>query len=166
MCRDEIFISTITLLSRARAKMVSAVSSINQYPVDRESLEIIRRLQSLGVTPTGNISIDKQRLQTAELQKKQETLAANSEQNLSSIQGTDKDFSSTLNNIGGAQTQKTDNAQEVQPIAPADNSGTVYNSLKIQASNSSQNTSNSPEYQMLGATQLAELNKLKLGLIA
>ena len=52
--------------------MVSAISSINQYPVSTESLEIIRRLQSLGVAPTGNLSIDKQRLQTAELQKKQQ----------------------------------------------------------------------------------------------
>ena len=58
--------------------MVSPVSSINQYSPNREVLEVVRRLQSLGLSATGNLDIDRQRLQTAELKKKQLTLATNS----------------------------------------------------------------------------------------
>lgn len=143
--------------------MVSAISSINQYPVNREALEIIRRLQSLGVTPTGNMTIDKQSLQKAELQKKQNTLASNSEQNLNSIQGTNKDFSSTLNNISGNQSVKTEGIQETGFIK---NNETLGNSFGIQRTKSEQHPRANQEYEMQGATQLAELNKLKLGLIA
>lgn len=144
--------------------MVSAVSSINQYPVNREALEVIRRLQSLGVTPTGNISIDKQRLQKAELEKRQSTLATNSEQNLTRIQGTNNDFSSTLNNVGN-QIQTIGGAQETQAIGLIKDTNTINNSFGVQISEQAQSNKNIG-YEMIGATQLAELNKIKLGLIA
>lgn len=149
--------------------MVSAISSINQYPVSTESLEIIRRLQSLGVAPTGNLSIDKQRLQTAELQKKQQTLASNSSQNLNRFEGTGNDFSSTLNNINGSQlsSKSIGGTQETQSIGLINGANTVSNSSSVAQISSVKNDNGMVQAdKMVGATQLAELNKLKLGLIA
>jgi len=149
--------------------MVSAISSINKYPVNTESLEIIRRLQSLGVTPTGNISIDKQRLQKAELEKKQQTLASNSEQNLTRLDGTGNDFSSALNSVRNIQSQNTGNiggAQNVQSIGLVDNVRDISSSNAMRQLQPAAAEENIPAERMIGATQLAELNKLKLGLIA
>ena len=150
--------------------MVSAVSSINQYPVNTESLEIIRRLQSLGVTPTGNLSVDRQRLQKAELEKKQQTLASNSEQNLNRLEGTGNDFSSALNNARGMQSQSVSNiggTQETQPIGLINSVNFVQDNSKSVNTGLLQNVNgNIPAERMIGASQLAELNKLKLGLIA
>lgn len=149
--------------------MVSAISSINQYPVSTESLEIIRRLQSLGVAPTGNLSIDKQRLQTAELQKKQQTLASNSSQNLNRLEGTGNDFSSTLNNINSSQlsNKSIGGTQETQSIGLINGANTVSNSSSVAQISSVKNDNGMVQAdKMVGATQLAELNKLKLGLIA
>lgn len=149
--------------------MVSAISSINQYPVSTESLEIIRRLQSLGVAPTGNLSIDKQRLQTAELQKKQQTLASNSSQNLNRLEGTGNDFSSTLNNINGSQfsNKSIGGTQETQSIGLINGANTVSTSSSVAQISSVKNDNGMVQSdKMVGATQLAELNKLKLGLIA
>lgn len=149
--------------------MVSAISSINQYQLNNESLEIIRRLQSLGVAPTGNLSIDKQRLQTAELQKKQQTLASNSSQNLNRLEGTGSDFSSTLNNINGSNSlnKNIGGTQETQSIGLINSAGTVSNSSSVtQISYDKKENGIVQADKMVGATQLAELNKIKLGLIA
>lgn len=149
--------------------MVSAISSINQYQLNNESLEIIRRLQSLGVAPTGNLSIDKQRLQTAELQKKQQTLASNSSQNLNRLEGTGSDFSSTLNNINGSNSlnKNIGGTKETQSIGLINSAGTVSNSsLVTQISYDKKENGIVQADKMVGATQLAELNKIKLGLIA
>lgn len=169
MCRDEFYLFAITDIIRVRASMVSSISSINQYPVSRDVLEVVRRLQSLGVAPTGNISIDRQRLQTAELQKKQQTLASNSEYNLNSIQGTSKDFSSTLNNIGvvdASQTLNNTGIKETRPIGLIENANAVTDSKCGVGSGNDDVGEMNPARAMVGATQLAELNKLKLGLIA
>jgi hypothetical protein len=135
--------------------MVSAVSSVNQYPVNREVLEVVRRLQSLGVAPTGDISLDRQRLQTAEFQKKQITLASNSEVNLTKLAGTGKDFSSTL-----------DLVQNIQQVG--ETNGLIKNAdSDIAARLGMMSVADAGlQQKMVGATQLAELNKLKLGLIA
>lgn len=149
--------------------MVSSISSINQYPVNRDVLEVVRRLQSLGVAPTGNLSVDRQHLQIAELQKKQLTLASNSEYNLNSIQGTSNDFSSTLNNIGAndaSQTLNNRGIQETRPFGLIKNASTGTDSKCGDGSGNDDVSANNPARAMIGATQLAELNKLKLGLIA
>ena len=135
--------------------MVSAVSSVNQYPVNREVLEVVRRLQSLGVAPTGDISLDRQRLQTAEFQKKQITLASNSEVNLTKLAGTGNDFSSTLDVVQNIQQVGETNGL----IKNADSDIAVRLGVMSVADAGLQD-------KMVGATQLAELNKLKLGLIA
>ena len=119
--------------------MVTAVSSINQYIPNPEVLEVVRRLQSLGIAPTGNLGLDKQKLQAAEIIKRQKTLAPNSEQNLTRLEGTGKDFSSTLGVV------KANN-----PLS----------------SNVENKVVKGHFYEMVGASQLAELNKLQLGLIA
>lgn len=145
--------------------MVSAISSVNKYPVDRETLEVVRRLQSLGVAPTGNISIDRQRLQTAELVKKQQTLAANSEVNLSKLEGTGNDFSSTVQFLQNSQPTTDVRGTELNAhfglvkSADSDNSGFGLKQVPVSEDNILQ-------YKMIGASQLAELNKLKLGLTA
>ena len=134
--------------------MYSPINSINQNQVSLQDLEIIRRLQSLGIQPTGNIATDRQILQQAELIKKQQTLATNSEQNLSRIEGTPKDFSTTLWYVGGLQDTSKNGLIE--------NSETKR-SFKSQ---SIQQYNNMNPAKMVGATQIAELNKWKLGLIA
>ena len=123
--------------------MVSSVNSINQYQLNYRDLEIIRRLQSLGVNPSGDKSFDTQRLQVAEIEKKRSTLATNSDVNLSRIEGTRYDFSSIL----GANANRANV-----------NGFSGYNDLSV--------SNNVAQYSMVGANQIAELNKLKLGLIA
>lgn len=148
--------------------MVSAVSSINQNQTDTEYLEIIRRLQSLGISPSGNLSADKQKLQQAELQKRQQTLASNSEQNLSKLNGTGNDFSSVLGSFSGNQVQNTselENTQIVQPVSFVDSMYGLNNAVSKTNLADSNITGVSAE-KMTGAMQLAELNKLKLGLTA
>ena len=129
--------------------MVSAVSSINQYQMSRDDLEIMRRMQSLGLAPSGNKGIDMQRLQTAEIKKKQSTLAPNSEPGLRKLEGTGNEFASVFNNI------------DIK-------NGVVQNDRfgLINENSAAQITDKSSKYAMIGASQLAELNKLKLGLIA
>jgi len=147
--------------------MVSSISSVNKYPIDRDILEVIRRLQSLGVAPSGNLNIDRQRLQKAELIKKQVTLATNSEQNLNRISGTEKDFSSMM-----------EVAKKQLPAVIGDNKNEKINIVNlVKGRGFKANTSaasitdieklnNEYKYQMIGATQLGELNKIRLGLIA
>ncbi len=149
--------------------MVSSISSINQYPVNNEALEVIRRLQSLGVTPSGNLSIDKQRLQAAELQKRQATLATNSEQNLNKLTGTGKDFSSTLTNINKqlpavVENRGNNNVQSIGLVKGTQSLHT-YNSGNKPVGEADGNDYESV-YKMVGATQLGELKKIRLGLIA
>ena len=133
--------------------MVSPISSINQYSPNREVLEVVRRLQSLGLSPTGNLGIDRQRLQTAEIKKKQATLATNSEPSLNKLQGTENDFSSTFStvqNINGSGIQNNQNGL----MAISD--------LKPEQALSK----NAEQYNMVGTLYIAELNKYRLGLSA
>jgi len=134
--------------------MVYPVNSINHNQMNLQELEIMRRLQSLGIQPTGNLSTDRQILQQAELAKKQQTLATNSAQNLTRINGTSNDFSTALSNISGVQDNSKNGLIE--------NNETIrsFNSQNIQQSN------NLLAQKMIGASQIAELNKWKLGLIA
>lgn len=119
-----------------------------------QELEIMRRLQSLGIQPTGNLSTDRQILQQAELAKKQQTLATNSAQNLTRINGTSNDFSTALSNISGVQDNSKNGLIENNETTRS------FNSQNIQQSN------NLLAQKMIGASQIAELNKWKLGLIA
>ncbi len=136
------------------AFMVYPINSINHNQVNLQELEIIRRLQSLGIQPTGNLTTDKQILQQAELAKKQQTLATNSEQNLTRINGTSSDFSATLSNISGVQN--------VSENGLIENGETSKNSL----SQIIRQADRTKPCNMVGATQIGELNKWKLGLIA
>ena len=140
--------------------MVSAISSLNQYPQNREVLEVVRRLQSLGVAPSGDLSLDRQRLQAAELHKKQITLASNSEVNLTKLSGTGKDFSSTLDIV--QNIKKTGEIPKIGLVENADSDTAV----RLGVSSIGNETERKLQYEMTGASQLAELNKLKLGLIA
>ncbi len=128
--------------------MVSPINSVNQYPVNKELLEVTRRLQSLGLAPSGNLTVDRQRLQTAELQKRQQTLASNSEVNLSRLEGTKNDFSSTIQFLN--ETNRLNDQEKGL----------------ISISTNQQNLSVDSQYKMTGAVQIAELNKLRLGLTA
>lgn len=118
--------------------MVSAISS-NQYNygynVNYQELEVMRRLQSLGINPTGNLTTDRQILQKAEYAKRQNTLAVNNTQNLSNLEGTGFAFNDTLNSLGYTNSAQQNNTSAI-----------AYNT------------------QQLGATQIAELNKYRLGL--
>lgn len=134
--------------------MVYPVNSINHNQMNLQELEIMRRLQSLGIQPTGNLSTDRQILQQAELAKKQQTLATNSAQNLTRINGTSNDFSTALSNISGVQDNSKNGLIENNETTRS------FNSQNIQQSN------NLLAQKMIGASQIAELNKWKLGLIA
>ena len=136
--------------------MVSAISSVNQHIPNLEDLEIIRRLQSLGLNPTGNKSYDRQRLQAAEIQKQQYTLSSNSEPALNKLEGTGRDFSTMLSVVQETQPPHSNNIRN-------DQNGLINFPPPKQKPDV-------PDVaigrEMIGATQLAELNKLKLGLIA
>ena len=86
--------------------MVSAINT-NQYGY--EQLEVMRRLQSLGVSPSGNLSVDRQRLQKAEYTKLQQTLSVSNYQNLSNLEGSGNSFSDTLNSVNSNNTPELKN---------------------------------------------------------
>lgn len=113
-----------------------------------QDLEIVRRLQSLGLNPTGNKAFDRQRLQAAEIHKKQKTLAPNSEPALNKLEGTGRDFSTTFSVV-----------QSTQPAGYNEVQNGLINSVKevneVKALR-----------EMRGAEQIAELNKFRLGLTA
>lgn len=143
--------------------MVSAINSLNQYSTDRELLEVVRRLQSLGVAPSGDLTIDRQRLQNAEYIKRHQTLATNSEINLAKLEGSGNDFSTMFETV-----QSINNFQKVSDITP--NNGLINNinsgiAVDLGISSVSGENKEKLQYEMQGASQLAELNKLKLGLL-
>lgn len=116
----------------------------NNTYYNRESLELIKNLQSLGVGATGRLSTDRQTLQIAEYQKLKQTLGPSNEQR---IQNAPVQFDTMLQ--AGAQPQAAEamagqNAISVQGISE------ISNAAKEQT----------------GATQLAELNKYMLGIAA
>lgn len=107
--------------------MVSSVNPLYSSNIGLHELEVLRRLQSLGVRPSGNLLRDRQMLQRAEFNKLQSTLFVNNSDvtNSSSYR-----FSDTLN---------------------------ALNSIKsVQEVSSAQN--------MIGATQVASLNRFNLGI--
>lgn len=77
--------------------MVSPIGS-NQN-ISYQNLEVMRRLQSLGINPTGNLNVDRQTLQRAEYKKLQNTLSANNVQNLNNLEGSGYTFKDTLNSV-------------------------------------------------------------------
>ncbi len=112
----------------------------NNTYYNRESLEVIKNLQSLGVGATGRLATDRQNLQIAEYQKLKQTLGPSTEQR---IQNAETPFSAMMSQ------QPVDNVEPVQAIG----------------TNNQQEISQAVE-QKTGATQLGELNKYMLGIAA
>ena len=117
----------------------------NNTYYNRESLELIKNLQSLGLNATGRLSADRQTLQVAEYQKLKQTLAPTNEQK---IQNAETQFS-TIMQTGSVEA----------------NNNTTTQTMQVQASNSTQEIAQAVENKT-GATQLAELKKYQLGLAA
>lgn len=115
----------------------------NNTYYNRESLELIKNLQSLGLNATGRLSADRQTLQVAEYQKLKQTLAPTNEQK---IQNAETQFS-TIMQFGNVQN----NANQVMESQVATNN-------KQEIAQAVENKT--------GATQLAELKKYQLGLVA
>lgn len=107
----------------------------NNTYYNRESLEVIKNLQSLGVNATGRLSTDRQNLQIAEYNKLKQTLEPTNEQK---IQEAPVQFDTMLKE--GGQTQG---------VEQTSNNGLFDNQeVKIAVDNK------------IGATQLAKLNKM------
>ena len=117
----------------------------NNTYYNRESLELIKNLQSLGLNATGRLSADRQTLQVAEYQKLKQTLAPTNEQK---IQNAETQFS-TIMQTGSVEA----------------NNNITTQAMQVQASNSTQEIAQAVENKT-GATQLAELKKYQLGLVA
>ena len=117
----------------------------NNTYYNRESLELIKNLQSLGLNATGRLSAGRQTLQVAEYQKLKQTLAPTNEQK---IQNAETQFS-TIMQTGSVEA----------------NNNTTTQAMQVQASNSTQEIAQAVENKT-GATQLAELKKYQLGLAA
>lgn len=118
----------------------------NNTYYNRESLELIKNLQSLGLNATGRLSADRQTLQVAEYQKLKQTLAPTNEQK---IQNAETQFS-TIMQTGSVEANNNITTQAIQ----------------VQSStNSTQEIAQAVENKT-GATQLAELKKYQLGLAA
>ena len=117
----------------------------NNTYYNRESLELIKNLQSLGLNATGRLSADRQTLQVAEYQKLKQTLAPTNEQK---IQNAETQFR-TMMQTGSVEA----------------NNNTTTQAMQVQASNSTQEIAQAVENKT-GATQLAELKKYQLGLAA
>ena len=116
----------------------------NNTYYNRDALELIKNLQSLGVGATGRLSTDRQTLQIAEYEKLKQTLGPSNEQR---IQNAPVQFNTMLQNGGQQQTVQAMSAQnnaDLQGISEITNAAT----------------------EQTGATQLAELNKYMLGIAA
>lgn len=121
----------------------------NNTYYNRESLELIKNLQSLGVSATGRLSTDRQTLQVAEYQKLKQTLAPTNEQK---IQNAETPFSAIMQ-TGSVEANNNPTTQATQ-------------AMQAQSStNSTQEIAQAVENKT-GATQLAELKKYQLGLAA
>lgn len=117
----------------------------NNTYYNRESLELIKNLQSLGLNATGRLSADRQTLQVAEYQKLKQTLAPTNEQK---IQNAETQFSTIM---------QTGNVEA--------NNNTTTQAQVQSSTNSTQEIAQAVENKT-GATQLAELKKYQLGLVA
>lgn len=107
----------------------------NNTYYNRESLEVIKNLQSLGVGATGRLSVDRQNLQIAEYNKLKQTLTPTNEQK---IQEAPIQFDTMLKEGG-----------QIQGVTQKETKESFDNQeVKMAADNK------------LGATQLAKLNKL------
>ena len=116
----------------------------NNTYYNRDALELIKNLQSLGVGATGRLSTDRQTLQIAEYEKLKQTLGPSNEQR---IQNAPVQFDTMLQNGGQQQAVQAMSAQnnaDLQGISEITNAAT----------------------EQTGATQLAELNKYMLGIAA
>ena len=117
----------------------------NKTYYNLESLELIKNLQSLGLNATGRLSTDRQTLQVAEYQKLKQTLAPTNEQK---IQNAETQFSTIM---------QTGNVEA--------NNNTTTQAQVQSSTNSTQEIAQAVENKT-GATQLAELKKYQLGLVA
>ena len=81
----------------------------NNTYYNRESLELIKNLQSLGLNATGRLSADRQTLQVAEYQKLKQTLAPTNEQK---IQNAETQFS-TIMQTGSVEANNSSNASSI-----------------------------------------------------
>lgn len=117
----------------------------NNTYYNRESLELIKNLQSLGVNATGRLSTDRQTLQIAEYQKLKQTLTPTNEQK---IQNAETPFSTIMQTGSVEQNNNTIQAMQVQ--SSVDNTQEISQAVENKT----------------GATQLAELKKYQLGLVA
>lgn len=114
----------------------------NNTYYNRESLELIKNLQSLGLGATGRLSADRQTLQVAEYEKLKQTLEPTSEQR---IQNAEVSFDTM---IGQNAVIEGANSQVQSGVNPTTQE--ISQAVKNQT----------------GATQLAELNKYQLGIAA
>lgn len=116
----------------------------NNTYYNRESLELIKNLQSLGMNATGRLSTDRQTLQVAEYEKLKQTLGPTNEQ----IQNAETPFSAIMQTGNAEIGSNSEQAMQTQSTL-----------------NSTQEISQAVENKT-GATQLAELKKYQLGLVA
>ena len=85
--------------------MVSSINSLNSSNIGFHELEVMRRLQSLGVRPTGNLLRDRQLLQQAEFYKLQSTLSMNNNTNQKDFGYRFEDTLNALNNSNNEQNK-------------------------------------------------------------
>lgn len=131
--------------------MSLSVNTLNSSYTNNDYLRTVRNLQSLGVDASGNPSYDRQNLQVAEYSKRQDLLANPT----TALNNAQVNFQSTI-----SQMQNIGNVSPTQPV------GNVNATNSTQAvSPSSDATKIYPE-QQVGATQLGELNKIRLGIVA
>ena len=83
--------------------MVSSVNPLYSSNISLHELEVLRRLQSLGVRPSGNLLRDRQMLQQAEFHKLQSTLSVNNTNNSNNNSYRFEDTLNALNNVKSSQ---------------------------------------------------------------
>ena len=113
----------------------------NNTYYNRDALELIKTLQSLGVGATGRLSTDRQTLQIAEYEKLKQTLGPSNEQR---IQNAPVQFNTMLQNRGQQQAVQAMSAQnnaDLQGISEITNAAT----------------------EQTGATQLADSERKETG---
>lgn len=94
--------------------MVSSVNPLNNSNISFHELEVMRRLQSLGVRPSGNLLRDRQMLQQAEFHKLQSTLSVN---NTNNANNNSYRFEDTLNALNNDKSSQNASLQQNMPGA-------------------------------------------------
>lgn len=158
--------SVSPISSSMMSMYVPQSSTSGAEPIDYEYLRIVQQLQALGITPSGDKSTDKMKLETAkQIKSMLESQGASSSKqsipfedimntlNLSVSGDLDKDYDKTIDKLD----------YEID-MAYTDEEKQYYQALKSQVETEYNSSKQNSISYFTGASQISSMNKFMLGL--